>query len=510
MTGILDNLRKGAALSVLATIAMSGAALAQDSTLVVVLPEAPVNMDACNGNNTANGRVTRINIYEPLTVVSIDDGSIEPRLATSWERVDDLTWRFTLREGVTFHDGAPFNAAAVINELTRTTNPDRNCHTGQQYFREFTLTPTAVDDLTLELVTNVPVPILPTYMSTLLIGSPNQPNVEMATTPIGTGPYVFAGEDAGLEIRTVKNENWWGGEGSNVEAVRYIWREDSVVRASMIAVGEADLTPDIALQDATDPNLDVAYLDAETTWLRIDTEVPPLSDIRVRQALNYAVNRDAMVGTLFPDGVVVQTQPTLPGVLGHADSIDQEKFTYDADRARALLAEAAADGVPVDAEILLVGRTNMHANSTEAMEAIMAMFEEVGFNVTLRMTEIGEWREYHNRPYPEGRQPVIVQTKHDNNRGDAAFSLGPKYSCAGTNAAMCDPEIDARIQAATAAGPEERGPLMVSIFEDLYRNWVPDVYLFHLLSYARMSTRIEYEPNLLTGIEIRIEDVNFI
>src|SRR5699024_3666477 len=152
---------------------------------------------------------TRINIYEPLTVVSIVDGSIEPRLATSWEQVDDLTWRFQLREGVTFHDGAPFNAQAVITELERTTNPDRNSHTGQQYFRDFVLPPTAVDDLTLELKTDVPVPILPTYMSTLLIGSPNSPAVEMATTPIGTGPYVFDGEDTGVEIRTKKNPDWW-------------------------------------------------------------------------------------------------------------------------------------------------------------------------------------------------------------------------------------------------------------------------------------------------------------
>jgi peptide/nickel transport system substrate-binding protein len=280
MTRLSHIVRRGAALSAFAALLMTGAATAQDKVLVVVLPEAPVNLDACNANNTANGRLTRINIYEPLTVVSIDDGSIQPRLATSWEQVDPLTWVFKLREGVTFHDGAPFNAQAVITELTRTTNPDRNCKP----------VATAIDDLTVEIKTDVPVPILPTYMSTLVIGSPNQPMVEMATSPIGTGPYVWDGEDAGLEMRTKKNPNWWG-EASNVESVRYIWRPDSLVRASMIEVGEADLTPDLAVQDATNPALDIPYIDAETTWLRIDTEVPPLNDIRVRQALNYALAR---------------------------------------------------------------------------------------------------------------------------------------------------------------------------------------------------------------------------
>lgn len=508
MTRLLNIVRIGVGLTAFALSLQAGAALGQDNTLVVVLPEAPVIFDACNANNTANGRITRINIYEPLTVVSPEGGEVEPRLATSWERLDDLTWRFALREGVSFHDGAPFNAQAVLTEIERTLNPDRNCHTAQQYFRDFKITATAVDDHTLDIKTDVPVPILPTYMSTLVIGSPNQPMEEMATVPIGTGPYMFTGEDVGVEVRTARNPDWWG-EPSNVEAVRYIWRADSVVRASMIEVGEADLTPSIAVQDATNPKLDIPYIDAETTWLRIDTEVPPLDDIRVRQALNYAIDRESMKGTLFPSQVIENTQPTVPGVLGHSDAIDQEKYTYDPAKAQALIAEAKADGVPVDTEILLVGRTNIHANATEVMETIMAMFQAAGLNVTLRMTEIGEWREYHNRPYPDGRQPVIVQTKHDNNRGDAAFSLGPKYTCNGTNAAMCDPEIDRLIQEATAMGMGERGPAMAAIFETLYREWVPDVYLFHMVSYARVSERIEYQPNLLTGIEVRIEDVNF-
>src|SRR5690606_12334659 len=158
MGRFLLSMRIGASLAVLAAGLQAGTALGQDSTLVVVLPEAPVILDACNGNNPANGRITRINIYEPLTVVSPAGGEVEPRLATSWERVDDLTWRFDLREGVTFHDGAPFNAQAVLTEIERTLNPDRNCHTGQQYFRDFQMTATAIDDYTLEIKTDIAVP----------------------------------------------------------------------------------------------------------------------------------------------------------------------------------------------------------------------------------------------------------------------------------------------------------------------------------------------------------------
>ena len=483
-------------------------AQAQDRTLVVVLSEAPVAMEACNGNNTANGRILRNNIYEPLTVISPKGGEVLPRLATSWTRLDDLTWRFKLREGVTFHDGAPFNAAAVAREIERTIHGKMNCHTAQQYFRDFKLTPAVVDDLTIDLRTDQPVPILPTYMSTLMISSPNTPMTEFPKVPLGTGPYMFDGQDAGVEVRTRKNPKWWGTH-SNVEKVRYIWRGESSVRAAMVKLGEADLAPDIAVQDADDPTLDKGYIDAETTWLRIDTFIPPLNDVRVRRALNYAIDREAMRGTLLPKDSLLATQPTVPGVLGHNDEIDKSPFTYDPARAMALLAEAKAAGVPVDKEILLIGRTNIFPNATEAMEAVMAMFQAVGFNTRLRMVELGEWREYHNQPYKDGRQPVIVQTKHDNNRGDAVFSLFPKYACKGTNSSLCDKDIDAAIEAAAKLTGAERGQAMAAIFGKLYKEFVPDVYMFHMVTYGRIGKRISYEPNLLTGIEVLVETVSF-
>jgi peptide/nickel transport system substrate-binding protein len=143
------------------------------------------------------------------------------------------------------------------------------------------------------------------------------------------------------------------------------------------------------------------------------------------------------------------------------------------------------------------------------MEVMMAMMQAVGLNVKLRMVEIGEWREYHNQPFPEGRQPVIVQTKHDNNRGDAAFSLFPKYGCQGTNSAFCNEEIDAQIAAATAMEAPARGEAMSKIFGELYHDFVPDVYLFHMATYGRIGERINYEPNLLTGIEVLVETIQF-
>ena len=95
------------------------AAQAQERSVTIVLSEEPDIVDPCEASRSNVGRVVKQNVTETLTEIDPDDGSITPRLATEWEQVDDLTWRFKLREGVTFHDGEPFNAetakTAILN-----------------------------------------------------------------------------------------------------------------------------------------------------------------------------------------------------------------------------------------------------------------------------------------------------------------------------------------------------------------------------------------------------------
>ena len=106
-----------AAVAAMAVGATTGPAAAQDKTVTVVLSEEPEGLDGCNSNRSTVGRVAKQNIVETLTEINPKDGSITPRLATSWKKVDDKTWRFTLRKGVTFHDGAPFNAETAAKGI---------------------------------------------------------------------------------------------------------------------------------------------------------------------------------------------------------------------------------------------------------------------------------------------------------------------------------------------------------------------------------------------------------
>ena len=237
--------------------------------VTVVLSEEPEGLDGCNSNRSTVGRVAKQNIVETLTEIDPKDGSITPRLATSWSKVNDTTWQFKLRQGVKFHDGAAFNAANAAKAISRTMDSKLDCETRTKSFGDLKLTSKVIDDYTLEISANKPVPILPTRMGVVSLSSPNTPTDKLVLNPIGTGPYAFDKWTPGQEISLKRFDGYWGKK-PVVEGAKFIWRSESTVRAAMVKVGEADIAPNIAVQDATDPSMDFSYPNSETTRLRLD------------------------------------------------------------------------------------------------------------------------------------------------------------------------------------------------------------------------------------------------
>ena len=201
------------AVSAFAVLGMSlgGAALADEHAAVtIVLSEELDLVEPCQATRSNIGRVIKQNVVETMTEIDPTSGAITPRLATEWEQLDELTWRFKLREGVSFHDGAPFNADAVIYAIERTMDETLDCEVRTKFFGNIALSPTAVDDLTIDIATDSPVPILPTMMGTFLIMSPNTPKGEPTRDPSGTGPYVFDNWAPGENITLVRNARLLG------------------------------------------------------------------------------------------------------------------------------------------------------------------------------------------------------------------------------------------------------------------------------------------------------------
>lgn len=493
--------------SALVATAVGGPALAQDGdrSVTIVLSVEPSTLEPCEAMSDAIGRVTLHNVVEPLVQRHPGTGQLEPGLATDWEQVDELTWRFDLREGVTFHDGTPFDAEAAKRSIDRSMNTNLTCMVRTKFFGDRTLDVSAVDDHTIDITTENPDPILPLLMTTHTMYAPSAPFDENTRDAVGTGPYTVAEWAPGQRIVLERYEDYWG-EAPEVERAEYQWRSESSVRAAMVQQGEADLAPNIAIQDVTD-EIGRAYPNSETVRLNLDALKPPLDDIRIRAAINYAIDREALRGTVLSPDVMMATHLVLPQILGH--NPDVEVLPYDPEVARALIEDAAADGVPVDTEIEFVGRTGHFPGVQDFQEAVTAMLLDVGLNVRLQWYEAAQKNRMQVKPFFEDRPPQIIVDQHDNNMGDASFTLYARWHSDGSFSRVSDPYLDWLIEHGMQSTGEERIWAFQKAHERIVEAVMADVMMVHMVGYAAVGPDIVFEPTLETNSAVRLSTIGF-
>lgn len=475
-----------------------------EGEITIALSEQPGVLDPCMSARDTVGGVVLQNISETLTEYNPATGELNPLLAERWEQVDADTWRFHLREGVSFSDGSAFDAADVKYSVKRTLSAQLSCETGAKFFGGIDVTVEAVDDTTVDITADPAQPVLPLLMSTLTI-VPSDTPMELVTDPIGTGPYVLAEWDRGQHIILKARDDYWGEQPAVTQAT-YIVRADDAVRAAMVPAGEADIVPDLNPVNADNPATDFSYPNSETLYVRIDTETPPLNDARVRKALNLAVNRDAMLGTIIPAEAGRAVTMVVPSTLGWESDI--EPWAYDSERAKALLAEAKADGVPVDKQIELGCRSDHFPKVTEVCAVLRQMFTSVGLNVNMQMMEVMQWRDVYNKPAAKDRPPRLVLAMHNNNRGDPVFTMYFKYACEGLQSAICKPELDQMIAKATAATGDARTADWRDVFHKVH-DLVADVFLFHMVSFTRVSEKLDFVPTMAMSSKLELAQIKF-
>jgi peptide/nickel transport system substrate-binding protein len=494
------------AASIMAFASICSPAYSAGKTLTIVLSEEPDVVDPCEATRSNIGRIIKQNVSETLVEIDPKDGSIKARLATSWKQKDNLTWEFKIRKGVKFHDGEDLNAKAVVKSINRALNPKYDCEIRTKFFGNMSVSVAAVGSHTISVKTKAPQPIMPALMGTMTVVSPNTQEAKGVRNPQGTGPYVFDKWTPGQSVTLKRFSGYWGSK-PVVEDVKYVFRKESAVRSAMVKTGEADIAPNIAVQDATDSKMDFSYFNSETARLRIDTSIAPLNDIRVRKAMNLAIDLEALRGSIFAEGVMPQTQIVVPSINGHNPSL--KPWPYNLKEAKKLVAAAKADGVPVGKEIILIGRLGIYPNSTEAMEAMHAMLTEAGFNIKIKMMETAGWLNFLSRPYAEDRGPTLLQGQHDNNNGDAVFSMYNKYACKGAQSTTCDSKVDSGIEAATAATGDNRRKIWQEVQRRLHQDIVPDVQMFHMVGFSRVNPRINFTPSISTNSELQVSQVKF-
>ena len=367
----------------------------------------PGTMDPHALSSVYNNRVLA-QVYEPL--VGRDEYfKTEPRLALSWTPLPNgAGWRFKLRPNVKFHDGSPFNADDVVFNVTRALHP-LSAHkttlpnvTGAK----------KVDDLTVDVLTSQPTPVLPLAMSNLRLMSkawavknhcekPQDYNAkeEMFSTrnANGTGPYVLVAREQDVRTQLRRNEDYWGkGEFPlGVSEITYLTIKSDATRIAALLSGEVDFVQDVPVQDIDrlekTPGIKVNFgPENRTIFLGLDVASPelkssnikgknPFADKQVRQALNMAIDREAikrvvMRGQSIPAGVIAP-----PFVNGYPKELDRLP-KVDLAQAKALLQQAGfADGF----QVTLNCPNDRYVNDEGICQAVTAMLAKIGVKVNL-------------------------------------------------------------------------------------------------------------------------------
>lgn len=375
-------------LSVAAVALMASGALAQDAITVGMQLEPP-NLDPTSGAAAAIREVTYANLYEGLTRFG-PDGSIQPALAHRWDvEADGKVWTFHLREGVKFHDGTTMDAEDVKFTLDRARAED-STNAQKQLFAGIESVD-VVDAKTVRVTLKAPSGNFDFNMAwgDAVIMGPESVATN-ATNPVGTGPFRFGQWVQGDRIELVENADYWGEKPALKQATFKFISDASAAFAAMMAE-DVDVfpvfpAPETLAQFAGDPRFQVLTGSTEgETILGMNNRRAPLDNVKVRQAIAHAINRQDIVdGAMFGYGTPIGTH----FAPHHPDYLDLTGLSaHDPEKARALLAEAGVSGL----------KLRMHlpppTYARRGGEIIAAQLRDVGIETEITNVEWAQWLE---------------------------------------------------------------------------------------------------------------------
>lgn len=335
-----------------------------------------------------------LGIFDALTRLD-SDGVLKPGLATSWELVDSNTWRFNLRQGVIFSNGEPFNASAVLNTIEWLVTPEGRRSIIGNEMRSIAGVE-AEDDYTVLIKTDPPDAILPSRLNAVFMVAPKawqelSPD-GFAKTPVGTGAFSVSdwGETSGTVIMDAHKTSW---RAPKLDRIRMTNLPDRASRVQALLSGQVDIAGNMDIDD-------VAFLQGEgfqthaypnfgvmSIAFRLeDSRDGPLKDVRVRRAVNYGVNKQAIADALMLGTTVPGGQPA--GRLTFGYNPDIAPYPYDPDKARALLKEAGYENGLKLTFALMVNRLPGDSN---IYQTLADQLSQIGVDVELRPVTFPSW-----------------------------------------------------------------------------------------------------------------------
>ncbi len=463
-------------------------------TLVRALSTLPNSIDLPQAAER-QASTTAWQMYDSLVWFD-DEGTLVPALAESWEVSEDGTeYTFYLREDVTFHNGEPFNADAVVFSWERASTAEFE----YSYHWQTAVSVEKVDDYTVKVTTETPNALFLSTVADNWAMIPPGYFEEVGQEgfnehPMGTGPYKFVEWVKGDHITMEANTDYWRGA-PKIETVIYRPIPESSTRVAAIQTGEVDIVTRLSSEEAQSllgaddvkiikyPVTRIYYIAFNNLTSGLDQ---PTMDAKVRQAMNYAVDvkviNDALFDGFNKEAIGFVATPE----LGYDNA---EPFGYDPDKAKALLEEA---GYPNGFDMDMACPAGAYTHFEEVCEAVAAYLIEVGINIDLEIMESGQyWDLEAVRELPPlfGDSWSAVGGEAFRRLTGALGGFDVSYS------SWSDPEIDRLIEEIKVNVDQGERAKLYGELQVYMREDPPFIYLYEPMTFEAVNTRVqEYKP----------------
>lgn len=386
MTSLFKNALLGATM-------LAGLASTASAAELTIALSNPVNTFDPHMTASVGSDLSVLSHIYPALILRGPDLQLQGSLATKWELVDDNTWRFTLREGATFSNGEPLDAEAVKWNLDRVRDPELKARVASWF--SLISEVNVLSPVELEVKTTSPYPAFADQLSMFLLLPPQWTKEhDPATETMSGGPYMVRNIMPGESVVLEANPGYFGTK-AEFDTVTFQVIPETGSRVAALLAGDVDLVTGIPVTEIArinqSGNATAGAVDStRTVMIKFNTSVPPLDNVAVRQALNYAIDKDGITQALF-NGVAqpARCQVLSPNYFGF--NPDLEAYPYDPERAAKMLADTGIDlSQPIQFDV----PTGVYLQSTEVAQVVAAQLADVGLNV--QITEL-EFSVYMNK-----------------------------------------------------------------------------------------------------------------
>ena len=478
---------KALCLAILVTAILSGSLLGcrssspPESHITIMQMEAPLTMDPGDHNASLTQDVLDP-MYESLT--KFDQSlQIVPSLATKWSvDASGTRWTMQLRTGVYFHDGTPFDAAAVVNSFERLIDPHRGLAGGSR-LRPIIDRVEAIDTYTVlfHLKTSYA-----SFLSMLAITPIVSPAADkegiLSRHAVGTGPYRFVEWKTGEYVLEERNDQYWG-RGPATRQLKWTWTTEPMLMNMSVLAGAADVVNPLPpiFAEALSRNRKAIVIqgrEARVYWIALNTKLKPLDDLRVRQALNYATDREALVRTQLRGFGTPANSPLAPADFAYDPQA--KGYAYDPEQAKRLLAQAGyGNGLTLKIAVQEI--------DADLVEALQGMWAKVNLNLEIDQMESGVFSQaIFGSPQQKAEQGIqCVFASWSSEDLDPDYQLGPLYqtkawSPAGANLGFySNPHLDGLLEKAAGELNSERRTALYHQAQQIISDDAPQVLLFY-------------------------------